>query len=102
VFVRVINDSKTNFEFIHFRMNTFTLMDFIMSENFKVYEGPAVTRKQLAVWYGVTEKTFKKMHQIRGIVLEGGPVCPKDVQRIFNALGVPKNYFGLKPSFLRS
>ena len=67
-----------------------------MSEHSKFYEGPAITRKVLGDWYEVSEKTFKKMHESRGIFLLPGPVCPKDVQRIFDALGPPKNYFGPK------
>jgi hypothetical protein len=67
-----------------------------MSEISKAYEGPAITRKMIGDWYGVTEKTFKKMHESRGIFLQPGPVCPKDVQRIFDALGPAKNYFGPK------
>ena len=64
-----------------------------MSDYLKSYEGTAVTRKDIAGWYSVTEKTFKKMHESRNIYLASGLVCPKDVQRIFDALGIPKNYF---------
>lgn len=64
-----------------------------MSNLSKPYEGKTLTRKLLAELYGVSSKTFRKMLDYRNIILNRGPVCPKDVQRIFDALGTPRNYF---------
>ena len=51
----------------------------------------AKTRQELAAEYGWHRNTLQKRLEQVGIQLPRGSVCPKDQERIYQALGTPTN-----------
>jgi hypothetical protein len=51
----------------------------------------AKTKQQMADEYGVCWKTFDKWLKKHKIKIDRGLITPKDQNKIYSALGIPKN-----------
>jgi hypothetical protein len=54
------------------------------------------TRQQIAEEYGIHRSTFNRKLKRHGIELPKGLVMPKDIRKIYNAMGLPEKYLDNK------
>lgn len=50
----------------------------------------AKTRQEIAAEYGIDPRTLQKWLQKHQVAIPTGAICPKDQERIYAALGQPK------------